>query len=957
MPKELMYNLPDEITRRTHIIDLATEFNPLAPFCDILLHCKPTKEAIHQHAYSVQEPTLQSFFANGIADERYDLIICNEIDYEKHRMQATLLELMRQFCTEYFLILNAHLMSKGAIEFLSKLVCTEFPGKIIFCFDSERIETAESFLDNFYQTIENHKNFFDITEYEADEPHSHEQKDVPPLTFDTIFRPLHNCRLMVTPTQGVSLCRRFEPLLQSIPLTKDELHRIYFEIALLYYYSHNYDNVPYYLDKITREQNDDELTILSLICYSCVLQAKNVFDIAHKYIKLVEQKLDNDKNSPFYALAYMNDYIITQKIYRKDSEKKYRKALELLTAHGFLNNYVTTALCIPWHIMTDTPRLSKVLPTIESAMTVAEQLGNEYGLSTACNWKGIILLHTGKRTEASFWYNKCNELRTKIDDLPAIIKIRNGISYEFLIATKYKESYDLLNDFSDRIMDLHENTEIIITLNNIANTLFYSCHFAKAFEFYQKILHLLYIFNFEKHNNTTFLPEYNDIMLHNIYINLYEGNINRAKIGLHNVQNNGRPTTLINEPIKLIIEAILALDAENLTESQRLVAEAEASFSKFSSAQAFRHVFILYEYCLFLNRHGHSELCQTYLEHAKAIIREYNFVYFLDGDRPITPQEYAAKVIPFDEPKIDLRGLEEKIRKEQMITQMHKQLRASKFLNKVMLLSSDTQNEQAYASNIIHALIDYTGADAASIHSFDGIHWQELGEFSKISQSDISDETLSALIKTTAANRDSIRLSFNKKHSLFVSNLSKFKYQGLLILVPGAETDLTNDDIETLNIALSNIQAQLVMKNQQEHLRFISSVDQLSMLQNRRALQERLSVESEMVRRYLVKRNKHFQMSISFIDLDNFKYINDTFGHEAGDFIIMRFAALLTDVYRKVDFVARFGGDEFVILLPNTDCAEACLAAERLKAALQKQEYFVPALEEHLGKKHGACAE
>ncbi len=267
MPKELMYNLPDEITRRTHIIDLATEFNPLAPFCDILLHCKPTKEAIHQHAYSVQEPTLQSFFANGIADERYDLIICNEIDYEKHRMQATLLELMRQFCTEYFLILNAHLMSKGAIEFLSKLVCTEFPGKIIFCFDSERIETAESFLDNFYQTIENHKNFFDITEYEAGEPHSHEQKDVPPLTFDTIFRPLHNCRLMVTPTQGVSLCRRFEPLLQSIPLTKDELHRIYFEIALLYYYSHNYDNVPYYLDKITREQNDDELTILSLICY------------------------------------------------------------------------------------------------------------------------------------------------------------------------------------------------------------------------------------------------------------------------------------------------------------------------------------------------------------------------------------------------------------------------------------------------------------------------------------------------------------------------------------------------------------------------------------------------------------------------------------------------------------------------------------------------------------------
>lgn len=91
--------------------------------------------------------------------------------------------------------------------------------------------------------------------------------------------------------------------------------------------------------------------------------------------------------------------------------------------------------------------------------------------------------------------------------------------------------------------------------------------------------------------------------------------------------------------------------------------------------------------------------------------------------------------------------------------------------------------------------------------------------------------------------------------------------------------------------------------------------------------------------------------AISFMDLDNFKYYNDTFGHEAGDLLIAAFAKLLKEIYRKVDFVARFGGDEFVVVLPNTNCSEAARAAERLYEGLVKKEHFIPDLEKLLGKK------
>jgi diguanylate cyclase (GGDEF)-like protein len=106
-----------------------------------------------------------------------------------------------------------------------------------------------------------------------------------------------------------------------------------------------------------------------------------------------------------------------------------------------------------------------------------------------------------------------------------------------------------------------------------------------------------------------------------------------------------------------------------------------------------------------------------------------------------------------------------------------------------------------------------------------------------------------------------------------------------------------------------------------------------------------------MIRRYNNKRAMHFQMTIIFLDMDNFKFYNDTYGHEAGDLLISKFGELLKKVFRKVDFISRFGGDEFVILLPNTNCPEAHRAAERVHKALEESNYFITDLEDLLGKK------
>ena len=74
--------------------------------------------------------------------------------------------------------------------------------------------------------------------------------------------------------------------------------------------------------------------------------------------------------------------------------------------------------------------------------------------------------------------------------------------------------------------------------------------------------------------------------------------------------------------------------------------------------------------------------------------------------------------------------------------------------------------------------------------------------------------------------------------------------------------------------------------------------------------------------------------SIIYIDLDNFKEVNDNLGHFEGDFVLKRAAETLRNAVREIDIVARFGGDEFVVMMPNTDFDETDIIIDRIKSVL-----------------------
>ncbi|TKJ38409.1 diguanylate cyclase response regulator [candidate division LCP-89 bacterium B3_LCP] len=127
---------------------------------------------------------------------------------------------------------------------------------------------------------------------------------------------------------------------------------------------------------------------------------------------------------------------------------------------------------------------------------------------------------------------------------------------------------------------------------------------------------------------------------------------------------------------------------------------------------------------------------------------------------------------------------------------------------------------------------------------------------------------------------------------------------------------------------------QDLLEQKNKELRQISTMDQLTQLYNRHYMQDVLQREFTRAKRY---RNK---LSCVMIDIDHFKKINDEYGHMQGDSVLREFAGLLKNTCREVDVPCRFGGEEFLIILPETDRRGAECMADRLRRATETMPIF-----------------
>ncbi|MDH3944515.1 MAG: diguanylate cyclase [Anaerolineae bacterium] len=197
-----------------------------------------------------------------------------------------------------------------------------------------------------------------------------------------------------------------------------------------------------------------------------------------------------------------------------------------------------------------------------------------------------------------------------------------------------------------------------------------------------------------------------------------------------------------------------------------------------------------------------------------------------------------------------------------------------------------------------------------------------------------------------AATGESILVRDMQNHPLYENNPER--WSGAIIGVPlkiGSRVvgvmnvayqlprEFSPDELQVINLLAD--QAALAVENARLHriVKKQALTDTLTGLPNRRAFNQRLEEE--------ILRSKRYERTFSLvmIDFDDFKLINDTFGHPAGDETLIRIGGCLKERLRDTDFIARIGGDEYAVILPETTIEEARMICAQLKETVKTCEF------------------
>ncbi|MBE8168776.1 MAG: diguanylate cyclase [Shewanella sp.] len=166
-----------------------------------------------------------------------------------------------------------------------------------------------------------------------------------------------------------------------------------------------------------------------------------------------------------------------------------------------------------------------------------------------------------------------------------------------------------------------------------------------------------------------------------------------------------------------------------------------------------------------------------------------------------------------------------------------------------------------------------------------------------------------------------------------------------LVSLTGEVSHISMIIYDVTDIAVNKLQLNSVNQT----LEHLSQTDELTQLNNRRHWQYCMEREFERFSRY------NSASSLVMLDIDHFKSINDRFGHQVGDVVIQRVAHMLSQSLRETDCAGRYGGEEFAVVLANTDSKDAMNFTERLRKQIEQVEFTAEGETFHVTISFGIC--
>ena len=934
--------------KQVYTIDLRDNFSPLAPFLQILKILSPSKEQIEQFVYPALIPAFSGYIQNEKVLPRYDDFIIAQTFYEKQQCKNSICKLLQILPPKNFLIQNCQFLNTEAIQIIKSLENANINSKIIFSFNINETNISKRRLSEFFNEIHQKDNFLEIFDGFASTGLTQPKKELPLVFefFDDFIQTIKNIRAFRAIDQQITINKRILNEINSFHITPLQQRQLLFEVALNFFTANDPNNASVYFNVVLNSQVDDEISIKSFYYLGYTYFLRKMNSKALKYASLVLQKLQNNHDSVFYAYALMLTYSACDRRNSSFLVDTYKKACSELQKHNLLNNYAYTLINVPTCYLDNLKILrNTVLPTLLETEDLIEKSKNEYNLAELYNAIGFIYEIFQEKDKAASYYSKSERLRDKIGEISFIIEQLNLFSYNYLTSANYKKAYEILKPFTKRFTELRDYASVTDTLRNLALPLFFSRNYKNAAQLLNLIIYILKLFNFDKTANNSYVPEINNILIYRTIIDIDNGDFLHAEFTFNNILKSQNYYSEAIKPLFYYIKATSLIHAKHIKEGLDFFEEGFLYYREVNEPKEHSEVFILYEFAHFLKKNKLPAEAKKYFQRGFEIAQKNNFTFYTKGKSSLTIEEFEKLYEDFGELNFEPNYIKSTADKEKITNDLHAKVIDSQFMNKIISISSKGYTLKKYIQTIIKSLLDYTASDAV-------YYLEETTEKWQVYSATFNNEKIPLV--------ESCEYYFNlsnhrpivqdKLTRCLFTNLSKFKFKLGIVILPNEKNKITLENQQTLNIIMSIIQNKIIMKKQQELMLQASTIDALTQMNNRATLIEHLENLSQKTKRLIQKKNFTPTFTICFIDLDNFKYYNDTFGHKAGDFMLKNFSIVLKNTFRHVDFLSRFGGDEFVIILPETPAKNAKILSDRIRNVLISKKFFIPELSKFLGE-------
>lgn len=588
------------------------------------------------------------------------------------------------------------------------------------------------------------------------------------------------------------------------------------------------------------------------------------------------------------------------------------------------------------------------LTVTQRALKLARKIGHQQGIAASYHSKGIIYSYISHYHATFKCFAISARIRKQLGEANEQVRMHNGIGYFNTLLEQYPDAQTEYLAAYDIARTTGDDSELIVTIYNFAWLYFCTRNYQQATDILAQLLRICRI---RKMTHFPFRNLY-DVFSLKGFCHTKLGELTSAQQCLERMQELPFKPSSTGEFLRALLQGALYSASDNLQKAREIFEQAPAILGQTVDMDSRLLPQCSIELLEVYSRQGDWKACNKLADKSLAMcealsLPRFSEIFTLIQQKVEQYQPFATRklpVYPLREVSLQLDILLRSAKQVAQLRQVQKRLREMQLISRMQSLPERFSTTRELAEESLKLVCANFTVETGMIHHFNGEQWQQWSQVGKtLTVKDLNNYLAHIIDKKQpwvennfcSQGEDGKRATYDSI-ACFPLFVDDHLYGAITLCNFNRNRYFDRQVQDTLQLLCKQLGSQLQQLKHSENLLIMSTTDQLTGLFNRQALLARLEQEITLYKQHA----DTYQCALAYIDLDNFKVVNDVLGHDVGDNVLKKFAELLTSSMRSVDIIARWGGDEFVVVFPNSNHQQAQISAKRLLQQLKKQCFF-----------------